>query len=71
MMMMLGCRRGGNEEKGANDAAIPSDEVKLEALVAIKQEQNGNLQENRFEENQAEELAMSSVFGLSRSTNQF
>jgi len=59
-------RRKVKEEEGANDAVIP-DELTVEALVAAKQEQNGNPQENRVEQRQAEESAMSMVLKEMRS----
>ncbi|GMH55651.1 hypothetical protein TL16_g01958 [Triparma laevis f. inornata] len=60
-------KRKGNEEEGANDAAIQSEEVKVEALLAVKREQNDNPQENNVEENQAEESAMSMLLKKVRS----
>ena len=47
--------------------AISQDDVKEEALVVIKQERDGNPQENRVEEIQAEESTMSLVLKEMRS----
>ncbi|GMH51022.1 hypothetical protein TL16_g10036 [Triparma laevis f. inornata] len=60
-------RRKVKEEEGANDVAIPQDDVKEEALVVIKQERDGNPQQNRVEEIQAEESTMSLVLKEMRS----
>ncbi|GMI13450.1 hypothetical protein TrLO_g4191 [Triparma laevis f. longispina] len=60
-------RRKGNEEEGANVAAIPQDDVKLEALVAVKQEPSDNPQENRVEEIQAGEPSSSVLLAVIQS----
>ena len=62
-------KRKGNKEGVGGD--VFSEEVKVEALVAVKQDQEGNPQENNVEEIfQAEESAMSMVLKEMRSLNE-
>ncbi|GMH99073.1 hypothetical protein TrLO_g3618 [Triparma laevis f. longispina] len=63
-------KRKGNEEGGGvgDDVATFSDEVKVENLVAVKQEQEGNPKENSVEEiQQVEESSMSMLLKEVRS----
>ncbi|GMH54898.1 hypothetical protein TL16_g01777 [Triparma laevis f. inornata] len=54
-------KRKGNEEGGGVGDDMFSDEVKMEALVAVKHEQNGNPQENNVEEIQQAEESSTSI----------